>query len=506
MRSGLPGRIPLAAAAVTLAIHLVGNPHYGFFRDELYFIICGFHPAWGYVDQPPVVPLIAAGSQLFGHSLFAIRAVCALFAAACVYTTVLLVIELGGGVFAEAFGALLALITPALMDFGMKLSTDTVGLWLWPLLALYLLRIVKGADPRWWLAAGAVTGVALESKYTVAFLAVGMVAGLLLTPQRRVLRTPWFVAGVAVAALVELPNVLWQGAHGFPMLALLHAAGAHRNTVLSPLQYLSTQLLVTHPLLAPFWLIGLVALLRREQTRFLGLAYLFLIGAMVVLHGKDYYPADVYPIPIAAGAVAVEALTAKVRWWRPALAIYVVVAGGILVPLLMPILPERTMSAYDEVAVRMVAGEVALAKSERTDIGNLPPDWGDMHGWQELAATVAGIYRALPPGRRAQAAILASNYGEAAALDFYGPQYGLPPALSGNNQYWLWGPRGKSGSVLIDVHGDCMRGAHLYRYRRVVARFSNPWGRPFENGFPISLCEGITQPLAAYWPQLRAYI
>ena len=182
MHPDLVRRIPPVAALATLIIHLIGNPHYGFFRDELYFIICGFHPAWGYVDQPPVVPLLAASTQFFGHSLFAVRALCACFAAASVYTTCLLVIELGGGAFAEGFAALVAALTPVLMDFGMKLSTDTVGLWLWPLAALYVLRIVKGADPRWWLAVGAIFGIAIESKYSVILFAVAIVVALLLLP------------------------------------------------------------------------------------------------------------------------------------------------------------------------------------------------------------------------------------------------------------------------------------------------------------------------------------
>jgi hypothetical protein len=141
---------------------------------------------------------------------------------------------------------------------------------------------------------------------------------------------------------------------------------------------------------------------------------------------------------------------------------------------------------------------------DRRPVGNLPPDWADMHGWPELAAAVAQIYDSLPPKQRAQTAILASNYGEAAAIDFFGPPYGLPPALSGHNQYWVWGTRGYSGAIVIDVHGEC--DARLFRERRIVARFSNPWGRPFENGFPISICRGITTPLAAYWPNLRRYI
>lgn len=505
-RTALSGRaIAAAAALVTLVVHLVSNPHYGFFRDELYFVICGFRPAWGYVDQPPVVPLLAAASQLFGHSLFLLRAVPAFFAAAAVYTTCLLVVELGGGAFAEFFAALVALLTPALMHFGTTITTDIVGLWLWPLLALYTLRIVKGADPRWWLAAGAIAGIAVESKYSVIFFAAGILIGLAAVPQRRVLLTPWFFGGALLAGAIALPNFIWQATHEFPIWTLLRDAGETKNALLSPLEYLATQVMIVHPLLAPISLIGLVALLRRVDARFLGIAYLVLIAEMIVLHGKDYYPGDVYPILIAAGAVTIEGWTVHARYWRPALVLYAFVAGLILVPLLMPVLPEGAMSEYDRVAESILSREVALAKSERTQIGRLPPDWGDMHGWRDLTALVARIYHALPPAQRAQAAILASNYGEASAIDFFGAEYGLPPALSGHNQYWLWGTHGYTGNVVIDVHGECTRDPHLFRIRRVVAHFSNPWGRPFEDGFPISICEGITRPLAAVWPELRLY-
>lgn len=504
MRPRAARTIPLAAALMTLAFHLVANPHYGFFRDELYFIVCGFRPDWGYVDQPPVVPLLAAGSQLFGHSLFAIRAIPAIFAAGCVYATCLLVVELGGGAFAELFAALLAALTPVLMDFGGKLTTDVVGLWLWPLAALYALRVVTRGEPRWWLAAGAAAGIALESKYSMAFFAIALIVGLLATPHRRTLFNGWFVTGTAIAVALALPNLLWQAAHAYPMWTLLKDAGEHKNNELSPLQYAASQLLVTHPLLAPFWVIGLVALFRRNDARFLGIGYIVLIAEMMLFHGKDYYPGNVYPVPIAAGAVAIEAWTRHAPRWRPALAAYVLLAGAALVPLLVPILPERVMSAYDSIALHM-SNEVELARMDRSQIGNLPPDWGDMHGWPELAEQVARIYDALPPGERAKTAIFASNYGEAGAIDVFGARYGLPPTLSGHNQYWLWGPRGYAGDVLIDVNGECFD-ARLYRERRVVARFVNPWGRPAENDFPISVCRGINTPLVKYWPQLRRYI
>lgn len=501
-----PRRLPLAAALVTLAVHLVGNPHYGYFRDELYFIDCGFHPAFGYVDQPPIVPLLAAGSQVFGHSLFLLRLLAAAFAAASVYVTCLLAFELGGGAFAALFAALVAALTPVLMDFGAKVTPDIVGLWLWPLAALYVLRIVKGADPRWWLAVGAIAGICIESKYTVLFFAAAVIVGLLAVPQRRILFTPWFAAGLVLAGVIALPNFLWQAGYGFPMWTLLRAAAAHKDVALSPGQYLITQLLVTHPLLAPIWLIGLYWLLRTPAARFLGVAYLALIAQMILLHAKHYYAGDVYPIPIAAGAVALETWTRSVRWWRTALTIYVLAVTLPLVPLVMPVLPEPAMSAYDRLPQRMLSREVDLARAEKTQIGNLPPDWADMHGWPELAATVAQVYQSLPPAQRAHAAILASNYGEAAAIDFFGTRYGLPPALSGHNQYWIWGPRGYDGDVLIDVHGYCQAAAHLYRSRRIAARYFNLWVRPFENDIPIYICEGIREPLASYWPNLKHYI
>ena len=507
MRSNASRAIPLAAAIATLVVHLIGNPHYGFFRDELYFIICGFRPAWGYVDQPPLVPLMSAGSQLFGHSLFLIRAIPAIFAAAAVYTTCLLVEELGGGAFAQIFAAIVVALTPVLMSFGTKMTTDVAGLWLWPLAALLILRIVRGGDPRWWLAVGIIFGAALESKYSALLFAVSVLGGLLLLPTRRVLFNSWFLGGALIAALIALPSFIWQGAHGYPMWTMLHDAGEFQNAILTPLQYVAAQVLITHPLLAPVWIVGVVALLRRTDARFLGIAFLLLIAQMIVLHGKHYYPGDVYPIPIAAGAVAIEGWTARALFWRPVLAMYALVAGIVLVPLLMPVLPEGAMSEYDQIAEsKPLEHEVALARIDHRPVGDLPPDWADMHGWEKLARVVAGIYQSLPPDQRAQAAILASNYGEAAAIDFFGARYGLPPVLSGHNQYWIWGTRGYSGNVLIDVHGRCQLDAHLFRVRRVVTHFANPWGRVFENGFPISICEGITTPLATYWPHFRNYI
>jgi 4-amino-4-deoxy-L-arabinose transferase-like glycosyltransferase len=500
-------RVATVAALVTLVVHLVGNPHYGFFRDELYFIICGFHPALGYVDQPPLVPLLAAASQIFGHSLFLLRALPALFAAAGAYVTCVLAVELGGGTFAQIVAALAFVFAGVLMSFGMKAGPDMAGLWLWPLAALYVLRIAKGGDPRLWLAAGAAVGIGLESKYSAGFFAAALVGGLLLTPQRRILWSWWFVAGALLAAAIALPNFLWQAHYGFPMLELLRNGQHGKNVVASPLLFLFQQLLLTNLFLSPIWIVGLFALLlRNTPARFLGLTYVILIALMIMLHGKHYYPGDVYPIVIAAGGVEIASWTRGRILPQALLAAAMVAAGLFFLPFSLPVLAERPMVDYAAFVGRALHVSKSTMATERHQSAALPTDWADMHGWPELVATVARVYEALPAGQRAQAAIVASNYGEAAAIDFFGSPYGLPPALSGHNNYWLWGTRGYSGNVVIDVNGDCGASRHLYRSAELAARFNSPWVISYESNIPIMVCTGPAKSLSAIWPQLKDYI
>src|SRR5208282_1655133 len=345
-------RIPLIAAIATFGLHLAGNPHYGYFRDELYFIVCGQHPQWGYVDQPPVAPLLAAGTQMLGHSLVLLRAVPAFFAATAVYVTCLLATELGGGAFAAVLAALVVFFAPVLMNFGMKISPDMVGLWLWPLAALYTLRLAKGANPRGWLMVGAVIGVCLQSKYSVVFFFSALLLGLLLTPERRILFSRWFLAGCGVCGLIALPNFLWQAYYGFPMLELLRAGQHGKNLIVSPVQYMLQELLITNVFLSLVWIIGLVWLLWNARLRFLGYTYLLLIAIMLVLHGKHYYPADVYAYLMAAGGVAIEAWTNRWKALRPVVATAVILLGLVFVPFAMPILPEERVVSYSEGLMR----------------------------------------------------------------------------------------------------------------------------------------------------------
>ena len=505
MLTGNRLRIPLIAAIAAFGLHLVGNPHYGYFRDELYLIICGRHPAWGYVDQPPVTPLLSAATQVFGHSLLLLRAVPAFFAAAAVYVTCLLAEEMGGGVFSQVVGALVVFFAPVLMNFGMKVSPDAPGLWLWPLAALYILRIAKGADPRWWLAVGITVGACLESKYSVVFFFAALLLGLLLAPERRILLTRWFVLGCAVSGLIALPNFLWQAHYGFPMWQMLRNATHGKNIIVGPMQYVFQQLLITNVFLSLVWLVGLGWLLWNARLRFLAYAYVILIGFMIVLHGKHYYPADVYPYLMAAGGVAIETWTRERRTLRPAIVAGVIGLGLIFVPFALPILPEQPMVSYQNWLFATLHISRQSVATEHARRSTLPEDWADMHGWPELAATVANVYQSLPPEERAQAAIVAGNYGEAAAIDFFGRRDGLPPALSRHNQYFLWGTHGYSGNVIIDVGGDCGAREHLFASAERAATFTAPWVISFEENQPIMVCRGIREPLAQLWPSLKAY-
>jgi hypothetical protein len=492
--------IPWIAAALTFVAHVVANPHYGYFRDELYFIICGRHPAWGYVDQPPLVPLVSAGTQLFGHSLIALRATAALCGAGAVYTAVRLVQQLRGGAFAQIFAAVVAALTPVLVAFSGKVGPDMIELWMWPLCGLYVLKLIDGEDARWWLAVGATLGIACEGKYSVAFFALALFAGILLTPARRIFETPWFAAGLALAGVLALPNFSWQATHGFPMLELLQNGQHGKNVILSPLEYLAQQLFMVGPLLAPLYVAGLIWALRSARTQWIAWTYVVLIALMIAFHGKNYYPGAIYALLAAPCAVAVEQWTANVRVLRPVALAYSVAAVAWMLPFVVPILPLNMYIGYQD----KVFGALHVnLETEHGRRARIQPDWADMQGWEQLASLVGGIYDKLGADERAHAVIVANNYGEASAIAFFRPDL---PVISGHNNYWLWGTRGYTGNVTIDVNGDCGAGLHLFRSTTRAATFKNPLVMQWEDNMPIMTCRGIKTSLANLWPAMKRYI
>ena len=493
-------RVALGWAAVTLILHLAVAGRYGFFRDELYFIVCGQHPSFGYVDQPPLVPLLAAAAYALGHQLWMVRLVPALAAAGVV---------LAGIAFARLFGArngaahltgATIALGPMFLGLDATFNTTAFDPLAWTLVGLLFARAYLEEDPRSLLWAGVVAGVALEAKYYVIVWLAALTIGALVTPMRSIFRQREFYAGAGIAILIAAPSVIWQALHGWPFVELVHAAG-HKNAVVTPVGFVLGQILVMNPLAAPGWLAGVLApFLRRDlrEARPFSIAFALTILVTIAGGGKDYYAAAAYPIAFALGAIALD------RVLVPALRIgytAVVVAFALLVaPLPLPILPPAAVHPY-AVALHMEA-----ASRERKKLGLLPQQFADQFGWPKLAATVAAVYDGLPPAERSKAYVMAGNYGEAAAIDIFDAGHGLPPVLSGHNQYHLWGPHGYDGSVLIDVGATVKDDLPYCRSATLAATFTAPYVMPYEDHLGIVLCRGLREPVAKMWQDTKHYI
>ena len=501
---GIAGAPALWLGAACFLVHLVANPHYDVFRDELYFIVCGLHPAFGYVDQPPLIPLIAAASfKLFGTALTPLRFVPALAAAATVALTADFAARLGGGRFAQWLAGLCVLLAPALLAGGVLLSTDCLQPLSWLACAWILARLVASGDERWWLAFGAVVGVSFESKYLIALYIAALAIGVVATPLRRSLARPWLYAGAALALAIALPNVLWQAQRGWPFLGVAGADVGGKAVGRAPLGFLLQQAVFVGLASAPVWLAGLWRLSARPphpELRALAIAYVVLLAIVIVAHGKAYYVTPIYPALFAAGGVVWEA------WLERSIARYIavaviVVAGLFAAPTVLPILPPDALVAY------MKAGGFSpqATQTERMKLSALPQYFADMFGWREMAAAVSAVYRDLPSEERAQAVFFAPNYGEAAALDLYGPAFGGPPTISAHNSYYLWGPRGASGDVVITLGRDAADFGRFYADVRAVGRIDSAYAMPYENGLTIWVLRRPRAPLSAIWSELRHY-
>jgi Dolichyl-phosphate-mannose-protein mannosyltransferase len=364
-----------------------------------------------------------------------------------------------------------------------------------------LLRLEQTQDERWWMAFGAVTGFSLNTKYMIAFYLVALAIALLFTPRRSSLLRPWIYFGALLAGVMVLPNVLWQQAHGWPFIELGKNASTSKNIALSPAAFLLQQVIFVGPLAAAVWLSGLWAGMVHPKfavARAYAIAWLILFGVFVISHGKPYYLSAIYPTLLALGAVRIEA------WIDNKIVRFIALAGitvqGILtMPMALPILPVTTFIRYEKFVGFMPSS------GERLKLGILPQYYADMFGWREMAKKIAAVYWSLPPRDRSHAAFYGNNYGEAAAIDVFGAQLGLPPAISGHNNYYIWGPRGNDGSVLIIIGGNPKHYADLFNSFEVVGRVDAPFAMPYETDKPIYVLRNMKTPLQDYWPNVRSF-
>ncbi len=447
-------RLLLAIALGKTALNAAFLARYDYFRDELYYLACAQHLAWGYVDQPPLsIAILALTRALFGDGLFAIRFPAVLAGAAAVVLTGLIARRLGGGRFAQGLAALAAALSPVVLgNAGRFFSMNAFDLLFWAWAAYLLVTLLAEQRPRLWLAFGVVAGLGLLNKVSMLFLGFGLVVGLVLTRERRQLATPWFWAGGLIAGLLVLPHLVWQQAHAWPTLEFMRAASQEKNATLAPSTFLLQQLLQTGLLQSALWLAGIAWFAwhpAAQRLRTLAWLYPAILVVMVANGAKAYYLSPVYFPFLAAGAVALEGMTAA-AWrprLRPAFAAALVALSLVALPFAVPCLSVERFIAYSK-----ALGMTPRAE-ERSALEDLPQYYADQFGWRELAAQVVEIYRGLPPEERSGAAIYVRNYGEAAAIDFFGRSAGLPPALSAHNSYWYWGP-GEAAIRVAIILGD----------------------------------------------------
>jgi len=476
-------------AAVLVTVHTLTNGQYGFHRDELATIDDARQLAWGYVAYPPLTPFIArVALELFGPSLAGLRFFAALAQGLAVILAGSMARELGGNRPAQLVAAIAVAIAPMSIGAGELFQYVSFDYLWWVLAAWMMIRLFKSEDPRWWIGVGAAVGLGMITKYTMGVLVIGIAGGLLLMPARRYLKSPWLWDGVALSVIIFLPNLLWQIQHHLISLDFLRSIHARDVRIGRTNGFLLNQLFVPACFLTvPLWLAGLhYYFFTEDGRRYRPIGWMFIITLVVFLvaRGRDYYMAPAYPMLLAAGAVALTSRSRLVRGliWA-GLGI-----GGALGVLIMPIAPVNS----------------ALWNAVGSKIDNFREEIG----WPELVQTVATIRGSLPAGERAGTGILTGNYGEAGAVDLYGPAYGLPKAISGIDSYWLRGYGDPPPHTLIVLGLSRTALEQDFESCESAGQITNRYGVMNEETTDhrdIYVCRRLRTPWPDFWKRIQSF-
>lgn len=497
--------IVLMLAGIKFLLHLAVAGNYGLFTDELYFFACGEHLAWGYVDMPPLTAVQAwAARGLFGDSLYGLHIFPALTGALLVLLVGAIARELGGGRFAQGLAALGALIAPGWLAVDSYLSMNSIEQVLIAAMFWVVIRMINNNNPRGWLAFGLLAGIGLLNKDTIIMFGFAFLLGLLLTPQRRLLFNRWLVIAGVIAFTMWLPYLIWMWQHHFPHLEqLANIRRNHRNVSLTPLAFMGQQVQLMHPLCLPLWLAGLWHLLFNKQVenryRATGFAYMISLLVLLIANGRVYYLFPMYSVLFAAGGVAMEQWFERISWnWlRPVYASLLIITGMLLMPLAIPLLPPELYIEYSHTL------HLAPPKIENRTTSELPQLFADRFGWPEMAQAVANAYFNIPEPERSRTAIFGQDYGQAGAIDFYGPKLGLPKALSGHLTYWYWGPRNYAGDPMLIMGDNEKQLRTLFEQVEAVGEVGHPYAMASQH-FTLYLCRHPRNwTLKQLWPRLK---
>jgi hypothetical protein len=497
--------IVLYVALARLVLYFFAAPNYGYFRDELYYLACGQHPAFGYVDQPPLIAWIAWLLQhTIGTSLWALRLLPALAGACAIILSGHLARQFGGRRWAMFLAALATLMAPVLLGLSRFFTMNAFDQLFWTAIACLLAQLVNTGRQQIWIPIGALAGLTILNKYAILFWLSGLLLGLSFTPLRNSFRQRWFWIGCALTTLIALPNLLWERRYHFPFLELMHNVRlSNRDIRLAPPGYVFAQAQMLGFVAALLVLFALLFFFSKpgRPYRALGWAFVVFFAEMMFLHGKSYYLAPVYPMTFAAGAVWLDSHTQHRLWiWaKPVLALGITAVSGVYAPTIIPLLSVPHFLAYEQKL------GIQQPKFEHSKEGVLPQLFADMFGWEEIAQRVAAYYHTLSPEEQRHTAIYANNYGDAGAIDFFGPRYGLPKAIGGHQTYWLWGPRDYTGEsmIVLGEGRESQMKLHCDSYS-IIGNTNYPLSRPDE-WWPIYHCRGFHPNLQTDWPKLKQW-
>jgi 4-amino-4-deoxy-L-arabinose transferase-like glycosyltransferase len=453
---------------------------YGWHRDELYYLESSRHLDFGYVDYPPIVPLLAAIDQAIAPgSLVALRLLPALAGAMVIVLTAFIARELGASTRVQAWAAFGALFSPMFIGGQLMFQTVAFDELTWAIALFVFARILRDEARRLWLLLGLVIGVGLETKFTMAALPVAIFLALVVS-RREILATPWPWVGGAIAVAVFAPNLVWQSTHDW--ISVQYTL-SHRGHTDGPIAYWLQQLILFNPLFLVPGVAGMVML--RRDRRFAPLVYMAIFVELIFFStgGKAYYPAPMYPVVYAAGAIWLGQRI-HARWRAVAFAAATIALIVVLLPIGLPVLDAHAMV--------------------RQNLWKTRNDYADMIGWPELAQATAKAYDSLPADQQAGAMVLAQNYGEAGAIDYYGPALGLPKAVSPHLTYWYWAPRNMNPSTVVLVGFDLYFAQTHFGQCQQLATVTNDLGiHNEEYGSLVLVCTHPRRPLSSYWKSIQ---
>lgn len=506
--SGKTYVLPAAIAGALFFFHVFFNllDSYGIFRDEFYYLAATRRLAWGYVDHPPLsVFLLKVQTLILGDSLTALRVMPALAVSGAVFLSGRMVQLMRGGITAVALACVAVATAPVYIAMGSFYSMNSFDIFLWTAAACLFVLLTENPAPGYWLLTGVVMGLGLLNKVGFLWLGAGFFVGILFTPMRKQMLTPWPYLSAVIAFTIFSPFIFWNLTHEFAHLEFMQNAIANKYNGITRIDFIRGIFEILNPVSALVWLPGLYFYFfssTGKNYRLLGI--LFLTVFMILLlngHSKAEYIAPAFPVLYAGGAIFLEQkFDGSRRKWVPFLLVVLIFFTSLLLlPYAKPVLPPETFISYQK------SLGFSQKNSEGKEVKQLPQFYADRFGWKELAETTSDVFRSLSPAEQKSALVFTQNYGEAGALEYYSRQYPLPPVVSGHNAYWHW-PSGKEKlETLIIIGGEKKDHEETFDEVTVAAIHHSRYAMPYEDNLPVFICRKPKFSFKEAWKSAKKY-